>query len=219
MLPVLRLRFALILSAGLGCALAPLLLSAGCGPAAVGVEACRKIESARCEAALSCNLTKDEVESCKLLYQDQCLHGIENTAHRPSEPEVAACVDAVKATGACAANQVATMNDCPAAAVVSDAAGAKTPCEIVLSSAHELVACAFADAPDDGGTTTTSSTSTGGTGGTTASGGGGTGGTTASGGGGTGGTGGTTASGGAGGTGGTGGTTASGGTGGTGGTK
>ncbi len=188
MLPVLRLRHALILAAGLGCALAPTFLSVGCGPAPVGVEACRKIESARCDAALSCGLTKDEVESCKLLYQDQCLHGIENTAHRPTEPEVTACVDAVSATGACAAQGVKTMNECVTAAVVSDTAGAKTPCDIVLSAAHELSACAFADAPDDAGTTTTSSTSSGGTGGTggsTAT--GGAGGTTATGGGGTGG--------------------------------
>lgn len=186
MIPALRFQHALILAAGLGCALAPAVLSAGCGPAAVGIEACRKIEGARCEAAVSCGFTKDQVEDCKLLYQDECLHGIENTAHRPSETEVNECVAAVKATGACAASAVATMKDCAGAAVTSDTAAGEKPCDLLLKSAHELSACAFTIAPADAGTTTTSSTTdtttssggTGGTGGTGGSGAGGAGGTT-----------------------------------------
>lgn len=187
MLPNLRFHHALLFAAGLGCALTPAILSAGCGPTAVGVEACRKIEDARCDAAASCGLSNDQIADCKLFYQDQCLHGIENSAHRPTETEVTTCIASVKATGACAAGGVKTMSAC-ADAPVLDEAKATPPCDVILVSAHQLVACAFADAPDDAGTTTTTSATTTATGGT----GGSTGGTAGSTGGSTGGVGGAT---------------------------
>ncbi len=171
MLPNLRFHHALLFAAGLGCALTPAILSAGCGPTAVGVEACRKIEDARCDAASACGLSKDQIEDCKLFYQDQCLHGIENSAHRPTETEVNTCIASVKATGACASGGVLTMKACVDAPVLDEAQGT-APCDIILVSAHQLTACAFADAPDDAGTTTTTSattTSSGGTGGTAGS--------------------------------------------------
>lgn len=181
MLPNLRFHHALLFAAGLGCALTPALLSAGCGPTAVGVESCRKIEDARCDAAASCTMSSEQIADCKLFYQDQCLHGIENTAHRPTEAEVSACIASVKATGACAAGGVKTMSACADAPVLDEAKGT-APCDVILTSAHLLAACAFADAPDDGGTTTTTSTntatSTGGTGGTTGGTAGSTGGST-----------------------------------------
>ncbi len=193
MLPNLRFHHALLFAAGLGCAITPVVLSAGCGPSAVGVEACRRIEDARCDAAASCGMAKDQIADCKLFYQDQCLHGIENTAHRPTEAELSACIASVKATAACADGGVKTMSACADAPVLDEAKGV-APCDVLLSAAHQLTACAFADAPDDAGTTTTSSTTT--TGGT-----GGTGGSTGGTGGSTGGTGGSTgATGGVGGT-------------------
>lgn len=158
--------------AGLGFALSPALFSSGCGSGAVGIEACRKIEDARCDAAVACGFTKEQVSDCKLFYQDQCLHGIENSAHRPSETEVNNCIAAVNATGACATAQVKTMSACADAPVSDDAQGS-APCDVLLSTAQKLTACAFAEAPADAGTTTSS----GGTGGTTSS-TGGTGGTT-----------------------------------------
>lgn len=173
MLPPFRLRAALLVSLGLACAVAPVVV-AGCGPESIGVESCRKIEGARCEAAAACGFSADEVANCKLLYNDQCLHGIENKAHRPTETETEACVAAVQAAGACAAAKVKKMSDCPAAPVIAGAEGG-SPCDIVMSSAHKLDACSFAATDADAGTTTT--TGTGGGGGTT-TGTGGSGGTT-----------------------------------------
>ena len=153
MLPALRLRHALLLTLGLGAALAPALVPLGCGPQPIGVEACRQIESARCEAALACGFDEAEVDDCKLVYADQCLHGIENAEHRPTETEIEACVAAVKAAGDCAATGVEKMSACPAAPL-AEGTPDRAPCDVVLSLAHELSACAFAEAEPDAGTTT-----------------------------------------------------------------
>ncbi|MEZ4298216.1 MAG: hypothetical protein R3B70_24905 [Polyangiaceae bacterium] len=155
--------------AALAFATALALCLAGCGPEAIGVDACRKIESARCDAAAACGFDEAEVADCKLLYTDQCLHGIENKDHRPTETETEACVAAVTAAGDCAADGVPAISGCAGAPLV---AGAKdrSPCDIVLSHAEDLSACAFAvpDAEDedttgtstDTGTDTTTSSST-----------------------------------------------------------
>ena len=160
MLPVPRSRHALLLLVGLGAALPPAILAAGCGPEPIGVESCRKIEDARCSAAAACDFTEDEVADCKLFYADQCLHGIENSGHRPTEKETEACVAAVTAAGQCAAAGAKKMSECPAAPLVAGATD-RAPCDVVLTFAHELDACAFVEAdPDAGtGTTTTSSAS------------------------------------------------------------
>lgn len=159
MLPPARLRHALLFLAGLGVVLPPAVLASGCGPEAVGVESCRKIEDARCAAAASCGFTEDEVANCKLVYADQCLHGIENSAHRPTETETEACVAAVTAAGQCAAAGAKNMSDCPAAPL-ADGTVDRAPCEIVLTFAHELDACAFVEADADAGTTTTTTSTT-----------------------------------------------------------
>jgi hypothetical protein len=150
-LPALRTRPALLVSLGLGAAFAPALLPLACGPTAIGADACRKIEGARCEAAAACGFDEAEIEDCKLLYQDQCLHGIENTEHRPTDTDTEACVAAVKAAGDCAASGVETMSGCPAAPVIAGIPD-RAPCDIVLSRAHELQACAFAEGAPDAGT-------------------------------------------------------------------
>lgn len=153
MFPAPRLRHALLVSLGLGAAVAPALLYLGCGPTGVGVESCRQIEGARCEAAAFCGFDEAEVDDCKLVYMDQCLHGIENAGYRPTEGDTEACVAAVKAAGDCAAAGVEDMSGCPAAPLVEGAPD-RAPCEIVLSRAHELEACAFAVGVPDAGTGT-----------------------------------------------------------------
>lgn len=174
-----RLRHALLVSLGFGAALVPALVPLGCGPEAVGVDACRKIEGARCEAAAACGFDEAEVADCKLIYADQCLHGIENASYRPTETDTEACVAAVQAAGQCAADGVARMSGCPSAPLVAGAADL-APCDVVLKRAHDLSACAFAQAEPDAGTAGTgSSTTAGGSGGAGGTGGsGGTGGTT-----------------------------------------
>ncbi|MBK8258757.1 MAG: hypothetical protein IPK82_39635 [Polyangiaceae bacterium] len=149
------------------------LFHTGCGPQPVGVESCRKIETARCEGAVQCGFTEDQVKDCKLLYHDQCLHGIENAEHRPTEAETEACVAAVESASQCAASGALTMEGCKGANVISGAES-RTPCEIIISFAHELSACSFAKAEEGEGGSGGSGGS-GGTAGTGGSGGGGSG--------------------------------------------
>jgi hypothetical protein len=93
----IKLRMAAI---GLSLACSAALLSAACGTDAVGVDACRDIEQARCEAAGPCGVIED-VAACRRFYRDHCEHGLalENS---PGKVTVRACVDAIQAAGSCA---------------------------------------------------------------------------------------------------------------------
>lgn len=75
-----------------------------CDTDAVGVEDCRDIERARCEAALHCDLgidTAKDVEACKRFVRDNCLHGfaVDESA---SSTDLRGCVETIQAAGACA---------------------------------------------------------------------------------------------------------------------
>jgi hypothetical protein len=187
---------------GLGAGLA----MPACGTDAVGVDACREIETARCNAAAACGYTEAEITTCTEFYRDQCLHGLQNPAGDPSSSDVEACIAAIKAVQQCAAAGAATMADCPEAPLVPGADPATAPCTIITDKVHLLADCKFVVPDADGG----SPTGTGGMGGSGGMGGGG-------GSGGMGGMGGATGSGGMGGatgSGGTGGAAGSGGAGG-----
>jgi hypothetical protein len=74
---------------------------AACGTDAVGVDACREIEAARCKRAAECGLpldyprpAGDPVAACERFYVDACLHGIQSGVE-PTLPQRKACVDAV----------------------------------------------------------------------------------------------------------------------------
>ncbi len=84
--------------------------STGCGTDAVGVDECRDIESARCEAGAFCGLVED-VEQCKRFYRDQCLHGLAN-GDRPGSPQVKACIATIRAAGECAKAGVEDVASC-----------------------------------------------------------------------------------------------------------
>jgi hypothetical protein len=186
--PSARRAFVALAFAGGAC-----VLVYGCGTDAVGVDACRQIESARCEAAPACTgdpvdsfgiRTEEQVQNCKTLYRDQCLHGMENTGssddedgnNEPSDGTVRRCVDAIKATAQCKRDNIATMTECTAVTVVAGWGG-ESPCR-TLNEVENLEACAFVKKPadDDDGDDTTATTTTGG------GGGGGTGGSGGSGG-------------------------------------
>jgi hypothetical protein len=81
-----------------------------CGTDAVGVDDCRKIESARCEAAVHCEGSFDvaDVDACKRYYRDHCLHGL-RIADRPGSPVLNRCVVAINAAGDCAAEDADMM--------------------------------------------------------------------------------------------------------------
>ena len=102
------------LTAGAASLIAAFLVvhASGCGTDAVGVEECRKIENARCEAGKHCGLVED-VEQCQRFYRDQCLHGLA-AGERPGAPLVKECVATIQAAGACAKAGATTLAECAA---------------------------------------------------------------------------------------------------------
>ncbi|GEM_PF-750962 len=146
--------------------------SAGCGTKAVGVEACRSIEQARCEAVASCPSPYgvEDVAACQRFYRDHCLHGLD-VDDEPSDTAVARCVAAVKAAGRCASEDpAATVADCddPALALRPDADADATVCEI-LDQPELLVDCALlTGAKDDDGAAGAAGSDGGGAGSTAA---------------------------------------------------
>lgn len=128
----------------------------GCGTDAVGVDACRRIETTRCEQAPVCTgdpdtfaiRTEDQVRNCVTLYNDACLHGIENTKDgEPEDGDVDRCVEAIKATANCKKNGVATIAEC-AEVVYVGPNSAETPCQ-VMHSPEDLEACRFIMAKEE----------------------------------------------------------------------
>jgi len=73
------------------------------------VAGCRELEDARCERAVSCGIdleyplhtgdtAADAVTSCKLFYEDACLHGLVtsiNLSAAPNTGDLAACYSAI----------------------------------------------------------------------------------------------------------------------------
>ncbi|WP_437978682.1 hypothetical protein WMF11_20685 [Sorangium sp. So ce295] len=170
----------------LGLGAVTLITAPSCGNDAVGVDACRRIEQARCEAAAVCpewigsGDAEERVNTCVEFYWDQCLHGFENgagggqTVADPTTVEVDACVAAVGEARACASAKVASMAECSAAPLAAGVDRAITPCEVITAQAEALEACAFV-APNGGGAGSGSSgnAGSGGSGGSSAGNGGG----------------------------------------------
>jgi len=69
------------------------LLGLACGTDAVGVEACRKIEDARCTRFHGCELIAD-LAACQRFYRDQCLGGVPGKV-TPNASQVNSCVAAI----------------------------------------------------------------------------------------------------------------------------
>lgn len=77
-----------------------------CGTDAVGIEACREIEGARCELAPACGIDMSipkhwggsgtDVTSCQRYYRDACLHGLASGIE-PGNVALQDCVAAVRA--------------------------------------------------------------------------------------------------------------------------
>jgi hypothetical protein len=80
-------------------------LYAACGSDATGIDACRQIETARCQAAPACGISlstppavSDDVNGCISFYNDACLHGLE--VSDPGTPAISACVNEIQNTTA-----------------------------------------------------------------------------------------------------------------------
>jgi hypothetical protein len=128
----------------------------GCGTAAVGIDACRDIETARCEAAQHCGRV-DDVEACQRYYRDHCLHGLAEGVEPPTPDQVDACVKVIERAGQCAKDDRAARLDTCDQVVSDDPRGAELACQIVLLP-EWATECAFLgprgdlpDRPGDGG--------------------------------------------------------------------
>ena len=81
--------------------LAGTVAASGCGTDAVGVDACRQIEEARCKQAPACGIliepphftSGSTVDACIRYYDDACLHGL--AVGDPGPTDVNACVAAI----------------------------------------------------------------------------------------------------------------------------
>jgi hypothetical protein len=76
---------------------------AGCGTDAVGTDACRKIEQARCSRAPMCPDLDIQgevaLEQCLQFARDRCLHGL--AVPDPGPTVVDTCVAAISTTASC----------------------------------------------------------------------------------------------------------------------
>jgi hypothetical protein len=112
-----------------------------CGTSAVGVEDCRSIERARCQAARPCNFGIDsnsDEEVCLRFARDNCLHGM--LVQAPTAGSVTKCVNAINGAGTCATKKKDTPGvDCAAVALTS---GSATVCELI-ENPEQIPACEF----------------------------------------------------------------------------
>jgi hypothetical protein len=128
-----------------------------CGNDAVGVQACRQIETARCEVAPSCPTQfptfatvpvpdGDPVTACVRYYNDACLHGIVTTV-APSQLSVNQCVAEIQAIGKIAA----TARDAGAACTLLLDPWATPACDFVTADAGVVIVpdAASEDAGED----------------------------------------------------------------------
>lgn len=74
--------------------------SVDCGTDAVGTDACRRIEQARCRKAPACpNLGVTHVEACVQFARDRCLHGLPGP--EPLTARLDQCVGAIEQATTC----------------------------------------------------------------------------------------------------------------------
>ena len=112
--------------------------AAGCGTDAVGVSECRAIERARCDAAVACGYPN--VEECRRLQRDQCLHGV--GVESVSAVQADACVSAIQAAGECAASLGPTTAASACMPAIATDSAARTACDVVRSP-EVSTSCAF----------------------------------------------------------------------------
>ncbi|HEY6556539.1 MAG TPA: hypothetical protein VI072_04670 [Polyangiaceae bacterium] len=127
------LRTLAVLSLISGAALAA---AGGCSTDAIGVEDCRDIEYARCEAGHACGVVHD-ADDCKRFYRDQCLHGLA-LDDTPSATAVQNCVRSLKAISNCGPD--APLADCPGVTAQPTSLG--LACDVV-GAPEEIQECRF----------------------------------------------------------------------------
>jgi hypothetical protein len=115
-------------------------LQSACGTNALGVEDCRSIERARCQAARPCSFGIDsnsDEEVCLRFARDNCLHGM--LVQAPTAGSVTRCVNAIDGAGACAAKKT-PVSDCAAVGAVT--ATSVTVCGLI-ENPEQIPDCEF----------------------------------------------------------------------------
>lgn len=146
-----------ILSVGALGAAALLCGPAGCDNGAVGEDACREIEFARCRVVVGCPNSpvenEEDVELCELHYRDQCIFGVAD-AINPDQPAVTGCVNAIQQARTCwdggqtlgACNTAAEEAGQEGPALVSGVDPNLSGCDAIMFP-QILQACAFLSPP------------------------------------------------------------------------
>ena len=98
-----------------------IVTASGCGTSAIGVDDCRSIEYARCDASVPCGLV-DDAAACKRYSRDHCLHGLLVKAPAGAVGE---CVRVIREAGQCAGEDLA---DCQ---VTEPRSGLSSACDVV----------------------------------------------------------------------------------------
>lgn len=152
-------------------------IAPGCGTDAVGIEACRQIELARCDVAPRCAgfegspaiETEEQVANCRNFYRDHCLLGLENAEAEPGQGDIDACVAAIERTAECGSPRSSTMAECGVELRAGED-GALAPCR-VLQEPERLQACRWLEPAEEdegagggGGASATTGTATTGSG-------------------------------------------------------
>jgi hypothetical protein len=118
-----------------------------CGTDAVAVDACRQIETARCNAAPACSPGFD-VTGCTRFYRDECLVGLANADAGDVTALIQPCIAALQACTPDAAAEAG----CPGQALHAGATCANTDggviaeptaCDILMHCPDILEACHF----------------------------------------------------------------------------
>lgn len=114
------------------------LVGLACGTKAVGVDACEEIETARCEAAVSCG-DVDDSDACARFARDNCLHGVA-LDNDPSSVAVERCVGALNAAAQCARKNGddSTVGECDGL----DARSSDDVCDVIREP-ERATRCAF----------------------------------------------------------------------------
>jgi hypothetical protein len=110
-----------------------------CGTDATGINQCRDIEYARCEAAVPCGLVED-LDACQRFARDNCLHGTAGDTP-PTSIEVRDCTRMLDDARECAADDP-EMDTTDCGIDLARRGSSRAVCDIVLEP-ERTEACFF----------------------------------------------------------------------------
>jgi hypothetical protein len=128
----------------IGCPIWAFVGVVSCATEATGVDSCRKIEYARCDAAAHCPSAFGTIDpaACRRFYRDHCLHGL--PTQDPGLANVNLCVKHISDLGQCAAHESeadASLATCSLEGLSRDPE-VTTACGL-LSQPEKIYSCSF----------------------------------------------------------------------------